>query len=321
MTRTEEILHAIAQALEWSDRDVVRLVLFVGGLIAVLIIAAWLQRSIQRRRLNSALASRFEREVWRLDLSVRQLDVLNKMARHLNDNSKKYLLLTNRNTFAHCARAVGKLAPPLDESFRSLEIKLGFADDEAVESRLGRFLPAIGVAVKLETPDLPRRLLAHVVSTSDQMMRVNLDVDEVVTRGSELRIWASHPSGIVVADGRVERVDGSTLAIRLTHPFAAPGPEQLTDRALMVFVRAEGQKTEPQASAVRALWSTGATMDNPERKFRKRDDIQIVFRRNHAKWVVVNGEVTKVRKRRRIMKVRFSHLSREAREEVLGIPE
>ena len=83
-------------------------------------------------------------------------------------------------------------------------------------------------------------------------------------------------------------------------------------------MRPEGGTEEPVATELRAMWAAGALLDNPNRSFRRRDDLQIVFRRNHAKFVYVNAEVVTVKKRRRIMKVRFSHLAADQRREILG---
>ena len=185
------------------------------------------------------------------------------LAWHLNDRNKRYLLLTNRNTFLHCRRRLGAASGTTAAALLSLETKLGFGSPDMVALALGDYLPAAGTMVKVEVPGSRKRLMAIVVSGQNRSLTIRLDPD----------------AGLV---------------------------------------RREGEREEAQPASLRQFWSQRAILDNPGRSYRRRDDVQIVLRRNHAAWAIVNAEVVGLRDRRTTMRVRFSHLSREAGREILG---
>ena len=318
MTRTQEIFYAIAEALRPTGLELYQIVAFLVIISMVVVLVATLQRAIERRRADATLEDRFEIRIRKLDLTIRQLDVLDLLAEHLHDKSKRYLLLTNANTFHHCVVAAGKLEPPHATALAGLEIRLGFGRAERVALALGTFLPVVESVVKIEQAGRGPRVLAHVVSTGPKVIRVKLESNPGLQRGSRVDIYAQHPAGLVVAEGTLAVVDRNETEIHLVHPFAEPDNRRLDDNTLKVFVRPEGGTEEPVATELRAMWAAGALLDNPNRSFRRRDDLQIVFRRNHAKFVYVNAEVVTVKKRRRIMKVRFSHLAADQRREILG---
>jgi hypothetical protein len=318
MNRTQEILDAISKALRPTGINAYQLMWLVGVSVVVIVLAVILQRSIARRRENESLSSRYDVRIRKLDLTIRQLDVLDLLALHLHDRSKKYLLLTNANTFRHCMMAAGKLEPPHDAALVSLEIRLGFGATERIALALGEFLPSVGAVVKIESEGSGPRVLSHVVSTSPKVLRVRLESNPGLQRGAAVQIYAQHPSGLVVAPGTLATVDRGETIIRLTRPFDEPDNRRMADNTLKIFVKPELGSAEPEPTELRAMWSTGAMLDNPGRVFRKRDDLQIVFRRDPAKWVYVNAEVVSLKKRRRLMKVRFSHLAADQRREILG---
>ena len=318
MTRTQQILESISESLRPTGIDVYQLMWFVGIIMAVSIVAVVLQRTIARRRENDGLRSRYEIRIRKLDLTIRQLDVIDLLAKHLHDPSKKYLLLTNPNTFRHCVVAAGKLEPPHDGALAALEARLGFGSAERIAIALGEFMPATGAVVKLEQEGLASRVLARTVSTGAKVLRVRLASNPGLTRGAEIRVYAQHPSGLVVASGILTAVDRNETVIQISTPFDEPDNLRLEDNTLKVFIKPELGRTEPEASELRALWSTGALLDNPDRSYRRRDDVQIVFHRDPERWVYVNAEVVALKKRRRLMKVRFSHLAATQRREILG---
>lgn len=318
MTRTRDILQAIADALAFSRSDLIWVISIILAVVVLLIVAAVLQRVLGRRRIGKALVERFEREIRRLDVTVRELDVLNTMAQCLSDPAKKYLLLSNRNTFSHCARAIGKLAPPLDAALRTLEARLGFSDQARVALALGSFTPAAGSVVKMERRGDAERIMAEVVRARDRRIVVRLQTNPGLARGEAVDLYASHPSGIVVAEAELVAVAGLEAELHVRRPFAEPTTGQLRDNSLKVFVRGELETGPPRSTELRSIWSNGALLDNPNKVYRKHDDLQIVLRRNHAKWIYVNCEVVRVRRRRRLLRVRFSHLASEVRREVLG---
>jgi hypothetical protein len=318
MTRVERILNAIANALQATPGSVAVILLLVAGGAVLLVSVAMVQRMLQRRRLNKALRKRFDHEIRILDLTINQLDMIELLRRFLRDRHKAYLLLTNRDTFLHCRRALGKVTPQQETVLNTLSAKLGFDTAERIALDLGEYLPRPGVVVKIEEPGNLPRVLARVVSAHERKLIVACDEKQPLTRAASVVVYASHPSGIMVAEGEVVSADPPDVEIHLSRPFAEPEARQLADNTLRVFVRAEAKRDEPQPAEVRALWPSGALLSNPDCRFRPDDDIQIVFRRNHAAWVVVNAEVVGLRSRRRLMRVRFSHLIPEARREILG---
>ena len=107
------------------------------------------------------------------------------LARHLNDRNKRYLLLTNRNTFLHCRRRLGAASGTTAAALLSLETKLGFGSPDTVALALGDYLPAAGTMVKVEVPGSRERLMAIVVTGQNRSLTIRLDPDAGLVRDAK----------------------------------------------------------------------------------------------------------------------------------------
>jgi len=318
VTGIQDILQAIADALVYSHRQLVMIVVTIAGIVVLAVLGAWIPRIVSRRRANAALQKRFDREVRRVDLTVRQLDVLTELSKHLYDSAKKYLLLLNRNTFMSCLQAAGRLPAPLAADLPGLKAKLGFTQPLEGSLELSRFQPSVGASVRLRSIRSPGTALAAVVSHAGNRMTLRIERDAGLRSHDTVQIVASHPSGLVAAEGELGVIDRSEVVCTITRGFSEADNLRLSDESLRVFVRHEGRETKTEEAEIRSIWATGALLWCDNLKISRRDDLQIVLRRNHQKWVVVNAEATSVRRGGRLVRLRFSHLSADARREILG---
>lgn len=317
MTRTEQILDAITEGLNAGPGDVRQFIIVTLAVATVIVIAAILQRRIARRREVAGLEKQFEREIRRLDLTVRQVDILNQLSAVLSDPAKRYLLLVNPNTFRHSARIVGDFHPPLDASFDALQKKLGFALPAQRQRPIDERAPAVGSAVKIAPIRTRGTVLAVVRERSGKNLRLELGEKLNLRPGTEVRLFAAHPSALLEASGTVLAREGNAVSIRVDRSFKEAAQRKLASNALNAFIHREGTEGESVPVTLISISPNGAIVRCEGMRLKKRDDIRLIFRRGQSQWTAINGEVSRVRRRGRKAWIRFSHLAHHARRTVL----
>lgn len=319
MTRTEQILRAISDGLRAGPGNVrLFLAILLGG-IAVIVIALAIQRGVARRRQRARLHDRFQQEIRRLDLTVREVDILHLLAAFLADPAKRYLLLTNRYTFRHAAHMLGPLDPPLDLAFRELEGKLGFAESHRAEAERVLSAPAVGSAVTIEPSYGTERALALVHSRDGETLHLELQSPLRLSPGMAVHLLAPHPTAVLETTGTVTEAGEWEVSVRMDRLFQEVVPRRFGAGTLKTLIRHEGaQRSDLRAAELISIWPSGAVLDCDGMVLRRGEDIQIVLRRDHAHWASVNASVSGVRRRGHRARVRFSHLSKEARRAILG---
>lgn len=225
--------------------------------------------------------------------------------------------MIKRNTFQHAARLAGEFRPPLDESFDELEEKLGFAEPVRRSAPANELTPAVGSEVDVEPLRTPGRALAIVRERSGRKLRLELKETLTLRPGTEVLLFAPHPSALLEASGTVQAAKENTVSVRIDRPFQQSGQRKLGSNALKAFVRREGSPNETVPVELLSISSTGALLRCNAITLKKRDDIQLVFRRHHAQWTAINGEIFRVRRRGRKAWMRFSHLKQHARQTIL----
>jgi hypothetical protein len=317
-----DALKAIAVALRASRSEALSVAAVLGGGMLFLLAFALFARHREKRKLDRLLEERFQRLIRDRDLTVTDLDLVERMSRYLHDRRKRYLLLVNPHTFASALDQLRRAESVSGRALDSLRQKLGFVSDrDRLQKRTTRDL-IVGTPVKIERAGIGPRTPGIVAGQQSSALHVLVEEsprglhagDRVILYGHDYRgIWLFRTRVLSGHERDVRLVHANNEIIAGTRTTVANGLD------MKVFVCAEGEAGDGAQTTLSDLMAGGARLANPNRRFRSGDDIQISFRRSADRWANVNAEVTRVTAGGRSMEVRFSHLRDDVWAGLVGI--
>lgn len=274
-----EFLEGVSAAYQRSPLEVAAVIAF----FAVLIGGSMMYVVIQQRRRRAArleAAARIYREhIDRLHLAPSQIELLETLAAHLPEKWQKYRLIEDEVTFTACARQAlaGGEAP--SDAISALRIALGFKRDAARPPHSSTQLrPGTTVFLVRERRTPPVR--ARVLSQKPSGFRVELQGDRrhFPTAGS-VAVYYHSAAGVFRINSIIQAADGPVLELRHSEALTRTQQRRHFRRRLKlpVWVRALESDTSAEATRFQDLGGGGATIVNPDGRFRPGDRLELRF--------------------------------------------
>ena len=321
MENLDAFIRAIADGFNRSQTAVIAGVSTVVGLIVLAILTRRLLLLRERRALRHRLEEKYAQLTRKLNLTVPELDLLDRLVIHLEDPSKKYLLLTNAQTLAACVRAFRKTASIPAELMSDLERHLGFEIADVPKPRSSTRMLSLGTVVRIRVSGTDTRLSGTVSAQLPDSIAILLeDPLGALQPGDKVDLYAGDFRGFIAFPTVV--AFAKDYELRLAHSDRVAGMinlEKPIPVRLRILVRSDESGAEGVPTVAVSLDSRGARILNPNRQFREGDDLRLYFSRAKNSWRQVNAEVVSLESRRRIMRVRFSHVKRNVWEDIVGL--
>ena len=276
----------------------------------------------ERRASRRRSVEKYERSTRELNLTIRELDFLDNLSAYLEEPSKRHLLLTNPQTLAACVRAYNKDHAVSEKLLTHLQARLGFPVPDVPPARRSTRMFTAGTVVRMILPGGDASFGGTVSAQFPDSTAILVDAQTPeIGVGDEIQLYAGDFRGFIVFDTKVSTIRENE--IRFLHSDVSSATldlEKPVPVKLDVLVRADHQKGKGIPTQVVSLHARGARVMNPDRRFRKGDDLRLYFHRVKNGWRQVNAEVVSLEKRRRLMIVRFSHVKRNVWDDIVARP-
>jgi hypothetical protein len=316
------IIRTVAVTLRAGRSEALLVASLLGGGLLFLLVFAFAARQKEQKKLSRTLEERFQRLIRERDLTMTELDLIDRLSRYLRDRRKRYLLLVNPHTFASTLGQLQRAEPVAGRTLDGLKRKLGFDGDRGrPQKRTTGDLP-VGTPVKIEPAGGGPRTPGMVASQQSAALHVLVEESpRGLHAGQQVLLYGHDYRGIWLFRTRI--LSAHERDVRLVHAgneiLAGGRAVVASGLALKVFVRAEGDDGEGSMAKLNDLYAGGAVLENPDRRFRKGDDIQIFFRQGVDRFANVNAEVVGARAGGLLMVVRFSHLRDDVWADLVGL--
>ena len=321
METLDAFLKAIAEGFNPSNRYIVAGVAIFLGFVVLAIVANRIVMRREKRIHRRQLDEKYQRLIRKLNLTIRELDFIDKLAEFLEDGSKKYLLLVNPQTLATCVRAFRKSQTVATDTVKDLEAHLGFEIPDVPKPKNSTRRLSPGTAVRLHVLRRDTKLTGAVSAQFPDSLVVILDnASEFPHAGDEVILYSGDYRGFVGFKTTVTSIHENE--VKLAHADRTSEELNLEKPVpvnLDIVVRSDDPDEKAVPAQVISLFSRGANVVNPDRRFRKGDDVRLYFRRAKNSWRQVNAEVVSLERRRRVMRVRFSHVKQSIWEDIVGV--
>ena len=307
----------------FNDPTLVLLVLL--GIFA-LVVAALALFFVQNRRMRQALelqsARARERALARIKPSEEERALLEKLIHLVSDpQTRGHLVLTNQNTFNHCAARLIQARGARDAELAALRVRLGFAQSSSDKMVTSTAILPAGLrlfVVQRET----KKFYATVREATPEGLVAHIEDESVIAPGpgTELRCYFNVRNGTFQFHTMVQGLDGQTLRMAHSEKISRTQRRKFyrARTNLQARVSVAGSSESPTLTRFIDLSGGGASMENPALRFNPGDDVQILFKTHDDAEFKLVAEVRRLSHGGRVLHAIFGPMSDMTRDRLIA---
>ncbi len=277
-------------------------------LFLLLILLLLLYRRVQRGLLQREWKDEYNRLIRQFDLTINELDLLNRMAVYLDDRSRKNLLLTNRNTFHHSLKLLESHEGNIPRFSDSLTHKL-FSEGTAELPEGFETLFGLGRPVRYISPEGDVFGGQIILRESDRIILGDVRPLRGGPRNPDIRgegrIFIQDYRGLM-SHGVVKKtvLSETSLQLDLGQERGRTGEFQLPD----IFIYLPGDPVPLESSFYRVSEGMGI-VENPGGRLKMDQSVKVALQRDSNNHYHVNALVRGLSLNRRYAKLKFGYLN------------
>ena len=310
----------LALGLKQIGGAVLPMILLIVVPVAALTVFAVLQ--IRRGRLEASVRAdtAFRQAVQKRSLEPMQVSLLQTLAGHAPDPLRRHELFTNYRVFQAAVERAQRVLSLKEDEVAALRVALGFSAQDpqrAVYStaELPAELPLIVEQEKV------RRFRARTEKVDSTGLTIVTEDGEIPpAAGSTLQVYFKREAGLFTFPSRVISLNGSRAHIAHSERIGRYQKRQYYRRklAMPVQVRVAGSEEKQASYRFVDLGGGGASIINPDLRFRPGDDIEITFTPGAEGPIELVGEVIRLSEAGKVMHIVFGPIREAMRDRIIG---
>lgn len=249
-----------------------------------------------------------------------QASLISRLARHAPDPMRKHELLSSPRVF-QAALDRARRAESIDEGqIAALRVALGFGTRQGEGTVYSTTEIAAETALIVEQEKVRRfRAKAEAVEAAGITI-VTEDGEVPPAVGASLQVYFKREAGVFTFSSRVVSLQGSRARIAHSESISRYQKRQYYRRklAIPVQVRVAGSEEKPASYRFVDIGGGGASISNPDLRFRPGDDIEITFEPPGGESMELVGEVVRLSEAGKVMHVAFGPLREATRDRIIG---
>jgi len=294
------------------------LLLFTGFLIFMY----RLQKKRLRESRNRRYFELYEAAMAKLNLNPSELHLLERLAKYLKMPERNYLLLVNHSTFNSCAGRLCKEEDVQEAALSALRIKLGFStqDPERIPSSTAELPQGLPVLISSRTG---KRAAGRVAGSQPHSLIISPTEPIKLSCGIQVRVYFQNRSGVFSFTTHVQdTLEKPEPAIHLAHSETIRRTQRRAYYRekfnLPIFVRPAGSEEKPLLSAFRDLGGGGASLRNPQNRYKAGVDLELTFLHSGTDRLSLTAKVVRTSRGGKLLHVHFGTINDSIRDRIIS---
>ncbi len=319
--RLSQFLRNVSEGLAKSPLEVVLAILFIILFFATLVVIYLFQKKKQYRYLANNAKLKLKKYIDKYKLNPSEIALIEKLSQYLKKPEiEKPLLLSNPTTFNYAASKLLKDEGIPESTLTALRIKLGFAtkDSESPIHSTGEL--SAGITFYIIQGGI-RKFYGKLKQITPQSLIVQIDKKTIPPgTGSSLKVFFQRKNGIFTFNTYVQKLEGNLIHIAHSEKIKASQKRKYYRRKLTtpVLIRVAGSAERPIRTNFVDLGGGGASVINPNRRFKLKDDVELIFYLSREERIAVIGEVIRVSKNGDVIHLAFGPIRDSTRDKIIG---
>ncbi len=319
--RLTQFLKSVSAGLSKSPLEIFLALLFIVLFFSFFIFMYIFQKKREYARLTTNARLKLKKYTEKYKLNPSEIEIINKLSKYLkNPEIDKPMLLTNQTTFNYATSKLLETQEVPEATLAALRIKLGFAkkDRESPIHSTGELLP--GITFYIIQGGI-RKFYGKLRRVTPQSLIVQIEKDAIPPgTGSTLKVLFQRKNGILSFNSYVQKVENHIIHIAHSEAIKASQKRKYYRRKLSapLLIRVAGSTEHPIKTNFIDLGGGGASVINPEKRFKLKDDVELTFYISKEDRITVVGEVIRVSKNGEVIHLSFGPLRESVRDKIIG---
>jgi competence protein ComGC len=323
LSSLSDLLQNLAEAFAANPGEVLLVNILLIVFLTLVFVPSLLHTALKYLRQKAQAKKTYQSVIKKYNLSLEELQVLNKLTRHVQGGlKKKQLLVLKASVFNHAVKALLAKENVPAALITALRLKLGFvawSNDGPVHSTAE--LPK-GLRLYI-LPKNGREFYARLIQQTSACLLVRKeDKEKTLPAGlAWVIVFFEKSNGIFSFSTLVKKVENDTI-LYLTHS------EKIVQNQhrryyrrkiyLPVSLRQYGMKQPLKKSTITDLGGGGISLLNPENAFKPHDRLVLYFFLPTGKRIALTGKVLRSSHYERYIHLAFEPMDEYMRDSIMG---
>jgi hypothetical protein len=288
----------------------------IGALVAITVLQ--LRRS--RSQASTKAEGAFQQALKKRTLDPAEVSLLKVLAGYVPDELRRPEILSNPRVFQAAVERALRSQSLQEDDVAALRVSLGFSSQDSNRTVNSTAELPVELPLIVEQEKV-RRFRAKMEKVEPRGMTILTEDGEIPpAAGSILQIYFKREAGIFTFSSRVISLDGPRARIAHSEKISRYQKREYYRRklAMPVQVRVAGSEEKPAQHKFLDLGGGGASITNPDLRFRPGDDIEITFKPGTEEPFELVGEVIRLSDAGKVMHVSFGPIREAMRDRIIG---
>ncbi|RKX83256.1 MAG: hypothetical protein DRP57_08280 [Spirochaetes bacterium] len=320
--KLSSFLGSIAQGLVISPFQLFLLILFLAAFIFFLI---WFYRHQHKKVLSLKIKysqKLYDKYIDKFQLNPSETELIEKLTTFIRDrDTSKHQIFASQRIFNLCASKLLAADSSVSQSaIAALRVKLGFT----LKDRESNIHSTAELPEKLKLYVLQgklRRFKGTITGIVPGALAVRLEDDKIPpASGSNITVVFQRKNGIFSFRSHVIKLEGGTIYIAHSEQIKLTQKRKYYRKniSLPLLIRVAGSSEKVVQSRFLDLGGGGASIVNPEKRFKQGDDVELIFYISREERISIIGEVIRTSRNGDIMHVSFETIRESVRDRIIG---
>ena len=320
--KLSSFLGSIAEGLVISPFQLFLLILILAAFVAFLIYFYRYQRKKSLASKISYSNRQYEKYLDKLQLTPSDTELIEKLTRYIRDRDiSKHLIFTNQTIFNYCAsKLLTEDETVSQSSIASLRVKLGFTlKDKESSIHSTAELPENLKLYILQGK--VRRFKGRIIEVGPGALAVKIEENKIPpASGSNITVIFQRKNGIFSFRSHVIKLEGNIIYISHSEQIKITQKRKYYRKnvSLPLLIRVAGSSEKAMQSRFVDLGGGGASIVNPNKRFKQGDDVEIIFYISREERISIIAEVIRTSHNSSLIHVSFETIRESVRDRIIG---
>jgi len=277
--KVNQLLQAISSGFTESPKQVIIFTVVVVAFLGFFVFFYVYQSKRSKKKKLRHTRETYENIIHRANLTVFEKSILERMYKYLKEPATKDQLLEQESTFNYAARKLKSEEKVPENALAAIRIKLGFRapDNEQIPYN-STVLP---VGMPLVIAQKGRKNITGRIQERDQSsFTIILDHGLLPPKkGSQVRVYFKNISGLFGFPSVVQKSKKNIVTLRHSEAIKRFQRREYYRKkiSLPAYIRTTSSQERPTASTIIDLGGGGASLVNPDGRYKAGDSIYLSF--------------------------------------------
>ncbi len=268
----------ISQGFVKTPAEIALFIVLVIGIIAFFILVS--RHQAKKRAIATMLQAQelFSRLSKKKALNRLETELLEKMAKYIESPERKHLLFDSQAVFNSCAEKLRKEKSVSSSLIAGLRLKLGFEAGNPERPVHSSTELAVDRPVLVFDKKSRRRVPGIVLNSDTRALYIAVE-NQGLSTGKTVQVYFQNQTGLFTFVSRIIKIERGALLIAHSENIRRIQRRKFYRRkiSLPVYVRREGESTNPVRTMCTDLGGGGASLINTDGRFKTGDRLELYF--------------------------------------------